>query len=433
MLLRFYNTLPDVFISKVLPQITFNDLEVLQKVHKQFHQLITNSIFWHRRLYHQLLISRLPNALCTVESSKTLEKLATEGIIFPIVHKPPKRVISNLNNIEIYYENSAENSTENGILVNSSSRILRFHNTNNLHIRTVMEERIYPESVASVYVEIVFSMDLESKLDRDQPWVFELNDQQFVVENPLRFFITTLQTHSLCNYRPFSSNETKQIKWFTFIPDILCLSKIENSFSMQCSNLNGLSGIQVKQVRLKAKPGNKKFSPGLFSNGESLDENWVVSGSINPIGLVQEFRAVEVIQKLSPGYYLEYPDPADNAQILKLQQTAYLNLNIQFSIMRVGKFKISLRMKILERFHFGKFLAVTYDANSGESPTTQIIEDPNKFFGRKYPIEEWFEWDLCVVQTDVIDSIFNCRIYCQNDRSWKSGLEFSSIKLYTIQ
>lgn len=183
MLLRFYNTLPDVFISKVLPQITFNDLEVLQKVHKQFHQLITNSIFWHRRLYHQLLISRLPNALCTVESSKTLEKLATEGIIFPIVHKPPKRVISNLNNIEIYYENSAENSTENGILVNSSSRILRFHNTNNLHIRTVMEERIYPESVASVYVEIVFSMDLESKLDRDQPWVFELNDQQFVVEN----------------------------------------------------------------------------------------------------------------------------------------------------------------------------------------------------------------------------------------------------------
>jgi len=45
------------------------------------------------------------------------------------------------------------------------------------------KKKIYPELVADVFVEIEFSMDLESKLDRDQPWIFELNDQQFIIEN----------------------------------------------------------------------------------------------------------------------------------------------------------------------------------------------------------------------------------------------------------
>ena len=172
MLLRLYLTLPDVFISKVLPEISYHDLETLQQVHHTFYKLLTSSIFWHRRLYHQLLISKLPNALCTVQSSKTLEKLAFEGIDFPLIHKPPERVISNLNNIEIYYEND-------------DAKILRFHNTNTLHIKTVLDSKIYPESVADVFVEIVFSMDLESKLDREQPWIFELNGKQFKIENAI--------------------------------------------------------------------------------------------------------------------------------------------------------------------------------------------------------------------------------------------------------
>lgn len=436
MLLKLFFALPDVFISKVLPQISYQDLESLQKIHKVFHELITSSIFWHRRLYHQLKISTLPNALCTVERSKLLEKLCNQGLKFPIKHAPPEKIISNFNNIEIYYENSDENIGET-----SGSQILRFHNTNTLHVQTVMEEKIYPELVADVFVEIEFSMDLESKLDRDQPWIFELNDQQFIVENPLRYFISSLQTHSYCNYRPFSANETKEVKWFKFIPDLLCKSKIRNSFSMICLNPNGLSGIQLKDITLKAKRRIDTFVCGLFVENKRLDNNQIFRSLIDPIGLLREHRAVEVIQKLSPGYYLEYPEPFENSQILKLQQTAYINLKIEIPINQRGKFKISLRMKILERFHFGKCLAITNEmdiAEENQSNTiseisSRIIENPNSYFGKQFPVEEWFEWKLCEFTSDTNDGVFICKIRCQNDRSWKSGLEFSSINVYAVQ
>merc|ERR1712178_445178 len=127
------------------------------------------------------------------------------------------------------------------------------------------------------------------------------------------------QAYSLCNYRPFSANEIKQIKWFSYIPGLLCQIQVENIFSMQCFNPNGLSGIQLKQIKLKAKPRNQKFISGLFFESSLLRENKITLPTISMVtnteNLVHEYRAVEFIQKLSPGYYLEHPDPIDNAQI----------------------------------------------------------------------------------------------------------------------
>ena len=220
---------------------------------------------------------------------------------------------------------------------------------------------------------------------------------------------------------------------------MLCQSQVENVFSMQCFNPNGLSGIQLKQIKLKAKPRNRKFTSGLFFENSLLRENRITLPTTSAIttseNLIHEYRAVEVIQKLSPGYYLEHPDPADNAQILRLQQTAYINLKIETPVEMVGYFKFTIRMKLLERFHFGKCLKVDFYINSGnthedENVTSRTIENPNEFFGTNFPIDEWFEWTLAETQVKNRRDIFICKIYCQNDRSWKSGMEFSTINVY---
>lgn len=101
----------------------------------------------------------------------------------------------------------------------------------------------------------------------------------------------------------------------------------------------------------------------------------------------------------------------------------------------VGYFKFTIRMKLLERFHFGKCLKVDFYINSGdthhdEKITSRIIDNPNEFFGTNFPIDEWFEWTLAETQVKNRRDIFICKIYCQNDRSWKSGMEFSTINVY---
>lgn len=329
------------------------------------------------------------------------------------------------------------------------------------------------------------SLDLEAKIDRDEPWQLRLNDSRLVIENPLQFFVSSLQAYSYCNYRPFSVNENTDRKWFTFIPNLNCLSSIENVFEISAFNQIGLSGIRIRSIKLLAESRNRKFQPGLFikrtQRCSELEAQCVSKAHIhdkfyykmlqhlehnlaldnipfsvrNSAAILRgSFQAVDHIQKLSPGYYLEYPDQGESAQILKLQQAAYLNIRFQLKLSLTSPLSEStkiiavLRMRLLERFHLGSDLIIRFHLGPencpyvGEAGYKELhIKSPNYYFASKYPNGEWFEWELCTLDLDeyliwtaepVRELVYSCHIKCQNDRSWKSGIEFSNIRLYSM-
>jgi len=494
MLLQLQSRLPDVF-SNVLVYLTYRDLDQLQNAHKNFRVLLTSSIYWHRRLFHQLRISHKKSSLCTYQSSKLLERLACDGLTFPLTNRPPKTAIANLNNISIYFDAASGSIASNdgsGLYENivasrqRRNKILNFHSTNVLHIKSTLEEKIFPEGAAKIFVEIEMSLDLEAKIDNDEPWQVRLNEETLKIENPLQFFISTLQAHSYCNYRPFSVNESIERKWFTFIPALTCTSQIENCFEIRAFNQIGFSGIRVRSIKLLASSPNRKFVPGLYIKTHTtstvlekqisskykfydtlyhkIDETsnqHVANFSRLALArhrsatsqLIGTYQAVEHIQKLSPGYYLEYPEQGELAQILKLQQAAYLNIRFQLKFTLDTPASTStrviavLRMRLLERFHLGSQLSLRYHLGPENCPyfgdavyKEVTLDTPNYYFASQFPVGEWFEWEICALdlrdyliygaEPSITSFVYSCHLKCKNDRSWKSGIEFSNIQLF---
>merc|ERR1712038_911895 len=106
-------------------------------------------------------------------------------------------------------------------------------------------------------MKLRFSIDLKPSMQTRTGLSFSLNNCQYVIDEPNRYFVPTLQKYSWCNYQYFPTMVDKDkevqavergVKWFDYIPPIEAGASIANLIKIRGFGI--FSGLKFHSVSL---------------------------------------------------------------------------------------------------------------------------------------------------------------------------------------